>query len=722
MSQVSVVIPYMKSNENRDQVLLFILQQIVKTGLCHEVIVSEQIKPNEEPSFKCDMPEVIAVSFSRDSERFCRGACINFGVKQATGDFVMCHDGNVWLPFDQVIKEVKDCDQVVQPFVSLTEPTDKTTREFMSGKKINPVNKMHFVNFGTGSLIIRKDLFEQLRGFDERIEGWATADSEFEQRLALFHLPRCLEQIKGLFLYQVSDTVQDYKDELEHWPIVMRGHMAKYNPLEYLEQVQSPFPVPVHPPELIIDTAVILVLWGNKHRDLLENTLQCLGKQDCKHYLVVLEGLFDGEESIAADLLKSYDNAIHLTIPMAEKNRHLMQKEALMNKAVWEVVPRQCEHLIFLDSDTLVYDSTWLGYIRLALKQTWNTLVQVFERILDTQDKEYCWTSMGIKVVRNGFHFGAPGIGWGMNKKYFQAIGGWNPFHITGGGDTLFVWEVLPRDCLYQNPPPVFTNNQIRKGLPKARLEFAPFVLFHQYHGTRKSRAYVNRYIAVGRYSNSPDQFVKLGDDGLLEWLDLRHPLVRILARKSELLTQDDVERVCREEESKPIPHLITWKNFNDVLKEDIYYKGRWDHIGNCVSMLREIPFRNSLEIGSYKLPMNLNGTYMDIKEYLPGTIKHDATVVPWDFEDNEFDIVICLQVFEHLGNSQQDVFREIQRIGKKALLSFPYKWERGSDMHVGIDDETIDHWTCGVKPVRVKLIGEKYTPSHLRVAYYFEF
>jgi SAM-dependent methyltransferase len=56
-----------------------------------------------------------------------------------------------------------------------------------------------------------------------------------------------------------------------------------------------------------------------------------------------------------------------------------------------------------------------------------------------------------------------------------------------------------------------------------------------------------------------------------------------------------------------------------------------------------------------------------------PGQIViHDVTRKPWPFKDCEYDLVVALNVFEHLDNKQSRAFREVMRITRHAILTVP--------------------------------------------------
>ena len=77
----------------------------------------------------------------------------------------------------------------------------------------------------------------------------------------------------------------------------------------------------------------------------------------------------------------------------------------------------------------------------------------------------------------------------------------------------------------------------------------------------------------------------------------------------------------------------------------------------------------------------------------------HYAAEKPWPVVDKQYDLFIALQVWEHLSNNQSRAFREVMRISKAVVLSFPYNWDCPENNanypeYHDIDEELIAGWT----------------------------
>ena len=136
--------------------------------------------------------------------------------------------------------------------------------------------------------------------------------------------------------------------------------------------------------------------------------------------------------------------------------------------------------------------------------------------------------------------------------------------------------------------------------------------------------------------------------------------------------------------------------------------ENRWKYMESVIKLLKTINFNNILEIGAYKINYTDLSDNLDLKlEYIdPDNLNNkiyikDATNTPWSEIPNKYyDIVLCCQVFEHLNNKQLNVFNEIKRISKEAIITIPYKWNNvpKNNCHYMITDEHIKKWTNNYK------------------------
>lgn len=135
-------------------------------------------------------------------------------------------------------------------------------------------------------------------------------------------------------------------------------------------------------------------------------------------------------------------------------------------------------------------------------------------------------------------------------------------------------------------------------------------------------------------------------------------------------------------------------------------YKYRWQYMSYAIEQMKKLNSVKTIEAGSSGIPLKSDSFLFDYPLF-------DLDIIPFEFPDAEifpnkfFDCFVALQVWEHL-DKQAEAFKEVERISKAAILSFPYQWKHGDARHQGIDDNKIAEWTCQKKPIDIKQIGTR--------------
>jgi hypothetical protein len=80
-----------------------------------------------------------------------------------------------------------------------------------------------------------------------------------------------------------------------------------------------------------------------------------------------------------------------------------------------------------------------------------------------------------------------------------------------------------------------------------------------------------------------------------------------------------------------------------------------------------------------------------------------------YDYDpDGLFDLVLCLQVLEHLPRPRPFAHK-LLRIGRTVIISVPYRWpahEHGSHLHDPVDEAKLRRWT-GAEPVETSIVDD---------------
>jgi len=176
-----------------------------------------------------------------------------------------------------------------------------------------------------------------------------------------------------------------------------------------------------------------------------------------------------------------------------------------------------------------------------------------------------------------------------------------------------------------------------------------------------------------------------------------------------------------KEWEIRDIMTTITKEEFDNAYGKDPYLKDRWSYFSKVIEILNEEKPVTVLELGSCggaaPFTMIKESDTFDIRKDLYDNLTYewDATRTPWPIENNKYDMFIALQVWEHLGQKQVEAFKEVMRISRSAILSFPYMWNCPKDVHHMIDDKKIAEWTLNIRPKSV-------TRGGCRMIYFFKF
>jgi len=156
----------------------------------------------------------------------------------------------------------------------------------------------------------------------------------------------------------------------------------------------------------------------------------------------------------------------------------------------------------------------------------------------------------------------------------------------------------------------------------------------------------------------------------------------------------------------------ITKDDFDLVNKTDKYYNGRWSYIHAAALFTKPLAPKSAIELGPYRLPLYKGCDVIDNDETkLPDKsvynewFNFDASVTPWPFKDKSYDLFAAMQVWEHLADDQDPAprvraFREVKRIAKAAVMSFPYKWVGIYARHDNVDEAMINAWTDDEDPI----------------------
>ena len=184
----------------------------------------------------------------------------------------------------------------------------------------------------------------------------------------------------------------------------------------------------------------------------------------------------------------------------------------------------------------------------------------------------------------------------------------------------------------------------------------------------------------------------------------------------------------------------IDFTDFQNLLHGPMgtYYTGRWDYFKVVIDIVNRLKPQSVLELGpGQHTIVKLCDVMLKPQDDAWGrplnptsqVILHNATEKPWPVADKQYDLFIALQVWEHLDNKQSRAFREVMRVSRAAILSFPYLWDvptesRNYPAHHLVDEELIGDWTLQAPPeqvVKIPRTGPEVSKGP-RIIYFWQF
>lgn len=305
------------------------------------------------------------------------------------------------------------------------------------------------------------------------------------------------------------------------------------------------------------DTAVVVSVFGGDPARVVaaKRAIDGLRAQDIPLHVIVVELVFEGQRTDFPELGK-VPGVTHVVLSGEDCNRNLMQKECLNNIGASHA--DGADYLVFMDADLHTDDTGWIRAIRAKLMEPGGErkLVQGFSICRDTVDSELVFASFGQRYLGAGTNgmLSNPGMVWGMRRSFYKSMDGLNPWCIMGSGDGALVNEALNLGAQrYEQFLDRFAwwRKVRRQGAPKGLLDFVPVELVHEYHGSYRDRCYIWSRQVLDEVGRPIREYVEIDGQGLLSWKEPQGFERRVLSRKPEMKTEEDMRRVLSEERDR---------------------------------------------------------------------------------------------------------------------------------------------------------------------------
>ncbi|MFB9861018.1 glycosyltransferase family 2 protein [Salinicoccus siamensis] len=185
------------------------------------------------------------VKYIKHTENFNGAVARNSGVKHSKGEYIGFLDDDDTYLKNNITKQTEVLERLDHSW-GMSYCSHKV---FLNGKHIETVRKkksgsllydilLHKVTIGSSSLLIRREAYERVNGFDESFKRHQ--DWEFTARVASeykIHVVENIGFIRNLMFRNSPENLQRAKDYRNHYLIKMKPLITKYSPKKQREIV-----------------------------------------------------------------------------------------------------------------------------------------------------------------------------------------------------------------------------------------------------------------------------------------------------------------------------------------------------------------------------------------------------------------------------------------------------------------------------------------------------
>lgn len=518
---ITIVIPFLRSNLERFINLKFILDSLSSANINNILVVEQKInKYSIEKFLNKFYPKVQYIDCNLDIDLINKSKLVNIGVEYSKTKYIWQLDSDVVLKWNKVLESIPESVDVIKPFKYIIKLNKIETAEYIKNSKIiiKKGEKRETVHkFGPLSFIIKKEIYLEESGMDERFEGWGWEDIAFANKIEKKYEVHECDDIIGAHLYhppapsneilnrQLLDSMQDGDDSRKV------NRINKYNPL------------------IKNDIGIIIPYFSpcnfKKPRQNIYTIIQKL--IDSNYPVYVIEAVMPGAEKLSFP-----KEIIHKQINANFENI-IFQKEALLNIGA-SICPY--DKLIFIDSDVEFDNPDWLNESSKIL-DTYD-IIQPYDVAIwlnkGNQSRQLARISGAKAIADNIPIHGAkqhPGFAWGMTRLAFNKINGFYFHHPLGGSDTILWFGLMPNDpeasmISHWAVTNEFFKNTIsyknyRQNIQHKNLKIGYVdncTILHLYHGNLENRQYVSRNFKYMPDMQDGEFPVLKSENGLLAW------------------------------------------------------------------------------------------------------------------------------------------------------------------------------------------------------------
>ena len=238
--------------------------------------------------------------------------------------------------------------------------------------------------------------------------------------------------------------------------------------------------------------------------------------------VVLVEGYINNQ-------LEDYSSKVYKHLKFKLKNM-FWAKENLINLAI-NSLPKDWQFAVWIDRDVVFQTDSWVNESIEKLKQS--DVIQPWSRLfyLTEDDKtekinnfylSIFYTKSDEKFNNQRDHFG---MGWGINKNFYNKIGKIVDWQIVGGGDVIFAFCCGIKDKEKLEFLPMVKTDGMKKEILKyskafedVKYDHVNATIHHYPHGDLKSRQYGSRRDILNNNDFDPSKDICYNSEGVIEF------------------------------------------------------------------------------------------------------------------------------------------------------------------------------------------------------------
>ena len=182
---IGIVIPTYKLCKHRLENLAFILRHLTSAKIPNIYVVEQHSEDESVRRTLESFPRVRYINKSIEGPTFNKSKLINHSVNELQFKYIWIYDVDVFLDTEFVIRSMPENVDVVRPYEKIimlneaeSEKLKRTDLIYLDKRTYDGYN-----SFGKFSLILNRDIFEKVGGYDETFQGWGFQDLDLTQRI-----------------------------------------------------------------------------------------------------------------------------------------------------------------------------------------------------------------------------------------------------------------------------------------------------------------------------------------------------------------------------------------------------------------------------------------------------------------------------------------------------------------------------------------------------------